>query len=277
MDNVLDIQKYFDRIGFKKEALPNYETLKEIHTLHTLTIPFENLNPLLQIPVSLDLDSIQKKMIQHKRGGYCFEQNILFKKVLETIGFEVTSHSGRVLLNKHETTITPKTHLLLIVHLSGKKYIIDVGFGGQSPCEPLLFEFDQVQETIHGNYRILEREGYFLLQAAIRHRWTNLYRFSSRETHFSDHKIANWFTSTHPDSHFTYRLTIAMAGKDCRYVFNNNHYKIYYQDGTSKKQILASSEEVIQTLEEVFGIDTSSLFNLKERLDNVFGLKKQKV
>ena len=85
-----NLQPYFERIGFHGNATPTLETLRSIQHLHTETIPFENLNPLLGIPVSLDLQSLEGKLLHAERGGYCFEQNHLMKKVLETIGFRVT-------------------------------------------------------------------------------------------------------------------------------------------------------------------------------------------
>ena len=276
MDNSIDINAYFNRIGFKNDALPDLDTLRELHILHTLTIPFENLNPLLQIPVLLDIDSIQSKLVDQQRGGYCFEQNLLFQKVLERIGFNVTPLSGRVLLNKHEDTITPKTHQILLVNIQNTKYIVDVGFGGQSPCEPILLETDKIQETSHGNYRVLEREDFYLLQISIRHRWTNLYRFTTRKSYKIDYEVANWYTSTHPDSKFTKKLTVALAGKDCRYVLNDNVFKIYYTNGEIEKQILSNPSEVIEVLEEVFGLDTSLLHGIEKIIEERFFSKSNR-
>lgn len=277
MNNSLDLKAYFNRIGFKDEASPQLNTLRELHILHTLAIPFENLDPLLKIPVQLDIDSIQKKLINQQRGGYCFEQNILFQEVLERIGFDVTPISGRVLLGKHEDTITPLSHMLLLINLNNNRYIIDVGFGGQSPCEPILFEPKKTQETSHGTYRILEREDFYLFQITIQHKWTNLYRFTTLKAHKIDHEIANWYTSTHPDSKFTNNLTVAFAGEDCRYVLNNNHFKVYYNNGEIEKQILSSPREIIQTLEEVFGLDTSQLNDLKDKLSELLNIKTKEV
>lgn len=277
MTHSFDLKAYFNRIGFRNNVTTQLTTLRELHILHTQAIPFENLNPLLKIPVRLDINSLQKKLIDQKRGGYCFEQNLLFQKVLETIGFDVTSLSGRVLLNKHEDTLTPKTHMLLLVQIKQQNYIVDVGFGGTSPCEPILLEPDLVQVTSHGDYRILEREDFYLLQVNIQSRWVNLYRFTTQETPKLDYKIANWYASTHPDSHFTKKLTIALAGEDCRYVFNNNHFKTYYQNGEVEKKLLSSTMDILQVLEDIFGLQTSYIQNIEKELSKILSIKVKQI
>lgn len=276
MDSFLDLKAYYNRIGYENNAALILNTLKELQILHTQAIPFENLNPLLQIPVRLDLDSIQQKLIHQKRGGYCFEQNLLFQKVLERIGFNVTPISGRVIFNKHEDTLAPKTHMILLVHHDNNKYIVDVGFGGQAPCEPILLEPNKIQKTTHGNYRILEREDSYLLQVDFQGRWANLYRFTIKKTYQLDYEVANWYTATHPDSHFTKRLTVALAGKDCYFVFKDNHFRTYHSNGEIEKQILTSSEEIIKVLIEVFGLDTSRLPNFEKTLNKIINPQKEK-
>lgn len=90
MSTSVDLSAYFKRIGYDKEdPSASSKTLKKLHRLHTQAIPFENLNPLLGLPVKLDTKSLQQKLVYDERGGYCFEHNLLFKRILETIGFSV--------------------------------------------------------------------------------------------------------------------------------------------------------------------------------------------
>lgn len=277
MSHSLDLQAYFERIGFNNDVVPLFDTLNNLINIHTKAIPFENLSPLFNLPVKIDIEAIHKKFIDEKRGGYCFEHSLYFQQVLEKIGFNVTSLSGRVLLNKHEETLTPKTHMLLLVQLNNKKYIVDIGFGGQTPNAPLLLEANKVQATPLGSYRILKRKNFYLLQVAIQHRWTNMYRFTTEATLELDYKIANWYTATHPDSHFTQRLSVALAGNDCRYILNNNQFKVYYQNGNIEKKILSSAKEMIQVLEEVFGIRTTNIPDIEEKLTKIIYNKAKEV
>src|SRR5690554_5901466 len=121
MNSIIDLKAYFNRIGYKDKAKPGLETLKKLHLLHTQSIPFENLNPLLGIPVELDLTSIQNKIIHQKRGGYCFEHNLLFTEVLKAIGFNARPLAARVFSNRHESDITAKSHALVLIELNHKK------------------------------------------------------------------------------------------------------------------------------------------------------------
>jgi N-hydroxyarylamine O-acetyltransferase len=88
--SAIDLDRYFARIGFQGGRTPTLETLHAIHLAHATTIPFENVNSLRGEPVLLDLESLQSKLIDQRRGGYCFEQNLLLAAVLEQLGFHVT-------------------------------------------------------------------------------------------------------------------------------------------------------------------------------------------
>ena len=96
MSNEFRLVNYLARIGFGGTVEPNLATLSAIHAAHVDAIPFEGFDPLLRRPVNLDLASVQEKLVDSRRGGYCFEQNVLFKAALEAIGFKVTGLSGRV-------------------------------------------------------------------------------------------------------------------------------------------------------------------------------------
>jgi len=113
-----DLQAYFDRIHFSGEARPDRETLAALVAAHTASIPFENLNPLLGLPVALDPQALVAKLVRQQRGGYCYEQNGLFGHVLETIGFGFTPLAARVLWRQSEDALTPRTHKLLLVELA---------------------------------------------------------------------------------------------------------------------------------------------------------------
>src|SRR5690606_30227601 len=163
-----DLDAYLKRIRYTGPHTPTLNTLRAIHALHPAAIPFENLNPLLRIPVTLDPASLHAKLVEAKRGGYCFEQNLLFKDALEAIGFPVTGLAARVIWNRGEDAITSRSHMLLLVEIEGEQYIADVGFGGQTLTAPLRLELDVEQETPHEPFRLIEHDGDFLLQAKIR-------------------------------------------------------------------------------------------------------------
>jgi len=117
----LDLDAYFERIGYRGERTATLPTLQEIHRLHPAAIPFENLNPLLGLPVRLDLASIEAKLVRSRRGGYCFEHNLLLAEVLERLGFGVTRLAARVLWNQPEDARTARGHMLLAVAVDGRR------------------------------------------------------------------------------------------------------------------------------------------------------------
>src|SRR5699024_1420597 len=135
-----NLEAYLNRIGFTDARATNIETLQAVQCLHQQEIPFENFNPLLNQRVKLDISTLQEKMVQKQRGGYCLEHNILLYNALAELGFNVTKLGGRVLLGRADTAITSRTHMLLLVKLKNKRYIMDVGFGGLTPTAPLLLQ-----------------------------------------------------------------------------------------------------------------------------------------
>src|SRR5262249_15051302 len=86
----IDLNAYFDRIGYSGARTPTLDTLRAVVLRHTEAIPFENLDPLLRRPVRLDAASLQRKLVRDGRGGYCFEHNLLLRHALEGLGFAVT-------------------------------------------------------------------------------------------------------------------------------------------------------------------------------------------
>src|SRR5215469_12971876 len=95
-----DLDAYFRRIGYAGPARPDLATLTSLQAHHVAAIPFESLDPLLGRPVSLELDALQAKLVGSRRGGYCFEHNILFRAVLQKIGFQIVSLGARMLVKQ---------------------------------------------------------------------------------------------------------------------------------------------------------------------------------
>src|SRR5262245_29294384 len=113
------LDQYFERIGYTGDREPSLETLQQLHVRHTQRIPFENLDSFLGRPVHLDLPSLVLKLIHERRGGYCFEHNLLFGHVLRALGFRVTDLAARVLWNRPQGAVTPRGHMLLLVEVEG--------------------------------------------------------------------------------------------------------------------------------------------------------------
>src|SRR4051812_7385068 len=110
---MLDVDAYLQRIDYAGERRPTLAVLDALHLAHATHIPFENLDVLLGKPPKLDLDSLQAKLVRGGRGGYCFEQNLLFAAALEAVGFRVTPLAARVRFGS--TRVNSRTHMTLLV------------------------------------------------------------------------------------------------------------------------------------------------------------------
>ena len=251
MSETVDLDAYFARIGYDGPRAPTLQTLQALHALHPSAIAFENLDPLLRRPVRLDLASVQRKLIAHKRGGYCFEQNGFFASVLTALGFKVATLSARVIFGRMSGH-TRRSHMLLKVEVEEGTYIADVGFGGQAPSAPLRLDSKEEQTTPHGAFRLARSGENFEVNAFADGEWKTLYRFSLEEQSPEDHEMANWYISTHPDSEFTARLLAARLPPGRRLGLFNNQFSVRHADGMVERRELGSAEELARVLETEF-------------------------
>jgi N-hydroxyarylamine O-acetyltransferase len=118
----INLEGYLRRIGYDGARAPTLETLRAVHLRHALTIPFENLDPLMRRPVRLDLATLEQKLVRSGRGGYCFEHNLLFKAALDALGFDAAGLAARVMWNLPDGVTLPRTHMLLRIAIGGQDY-----------------------------------------------------------------------------------------------------------------------------------------------------------
>jgi len=247
---------YLARIGFRDSPEPNFATLAALHFRHVNAIPFEGLDPLLGLPVHLDIGTLQRKLVDSRRGGYCFEQNILFKAALETIGFEVTGLTARVLwMSPPDNPLGPKTHMLLKVDLPDGPCLADVGFGVCVMDAPLMFQTDIKQRTAMGTYRLSEADGLFCLSAIQPTGWRRMYAFDLQPQIHSDYEIGSWFAATHPTAPFSSTLIMERLSDDRRYKLVNRKVVIEARDGQPlDERMLGTAAELRETFEEKFNV-----------------------
>jgi N-hydroxyarylamine O-acetyltransferase len=143
------------RIGYKGSRAPTLAMLRALVDAHSTAISYECIDVLLERPPRLDLDSLQQKMIANRRGGYCFEQNFLFRGGLRSLGFDVTSLQARVVRGLAIDAPRPMFHMVLQVKLPEGRYLADVGFGNLAPTAPLKLAPDLEQDTPHEVMRFI--------------------------------------------------------------------------------------------------------------------------
>jgi len=251
---VLRLSDYFSRIGFTAAPRPDLETLAALQLLHPLAIPFENLCTLLGEPVPLDLESLQSKLLDARRGGYCFEQNALFKAVLEAIGFEVLPLAARVVWNRPAGSDSPRTHMVLVVTVDGVRYLADVGFGAVTLTGPLELVAGKEQDTPHEQFRLVEAGGEYELEVCFESGWHAAYRFDLQPQRPVDYEVLNHFVATYPGSPFRTRLMAGRPTLDARYTLGDGQLSVYRNGVIAERRILESGDAIAEVLEKEFGI-----------------------
>jgi N-hydroxyarylamine O-acetyltransferase len=224
--DAVDVPAYLDRIGFDEEdPYPDLETLRRLHRAHVLAIPFENIDVVLGRGIGLDLTSIQDKLVHRRRGGYCYEHNLLFAAVLERIGYEVTRYAARVVMG--DDKVTARSHMASRVSHYGTELLVDVGFGPDGLTEPIAFTDGAVADQDGRMYRVRFDGDDTVLSDRRGVRWFRLYRLGAEPQHLIDYVVSNHYISTHPRSPFTGRLFAGRITPGERLVLNRRQLTRY--------------------------------------------------
>jgi N-hydroxyarylamine O-acetyltransferase len=262
-----DLNGYFSRIAYTGNSEPTLETFRQIHRQHAQSIPFENLNPFLRIPVDLNIDSLYEKLVLNKRGGYCFEHNLLLMEALRAIGFTVRGLAARVLWNTPEGVVTPRGHMLLLIYLEEKYFVADVGFGGLTLTTPLLLETDTAQHTPHEDFKLTRSGDDYLMLAKVQGIWKRVYSFTLQENFLQDYEVASWYLSNNPTSHFITGLIAALPFESGRHVLRNGDFATHYVNGGHERRTIENVVDLKNTLENVFRIVLPDVPHIDEYLE----------
>ncbi|TDU77081.1 arylamine N-acetyltransferase [Streptomyces sp. KS 21] len=252
---LLDVEAYLERLGIGGPLEPDAQTLRRLHRAHALTIPFENLDILLGRGIDLDVEVMQSKLLRSRRGGYCYEHNMLFAVLLERLGYEVTRLYARPLLDAPKPL--PRTHLMLSVAVGGETYLADVGFGDEGPLEPILVSDGIVSDQGGWVYRLAREEGTdkeWVLSLKRDDGWFPLYWYATEAHHHIDCVVANYFISTHSSSPFTGRVFLERIAEDWRLNLNHRKLTLTRADGTVEVRHVTDGE-VRELLAKQFGIE----------------------
>jgi N-hydroxyarylamine O-acetyltransferase len=209
---VLDFGAYLERIGLSGNSSP---TLHAIHRAHATSIPFENLDPHRGIPVSLAQEDLERKLVHERRGGYCFEHNLLLASAFEHLGLQVEPMLARVRAGTPPGTVRPRTHLVLRVTAEdGGDWHADVGFGFGTPLDPLPFGSGAPCEQLGWTFRVVEEGPDLVLQTLADGTWSDVYAFRPEPVPHVDIETSNWWTCTNPSSAFVFGLIAAVHRPD---------------------------------------------------------------
>ena len=251
---MIDLDAYFARIGFEGPRTVARSTLDALVNAHVQAIPFENLDVLLGVPIELEPASLERKLVHARRGGYCFEQNTLLLTVLTQLGFDAHPLSARVRYQRPRDFTPARTHLFVRVDLE-EPWLVDVGVGAMSPTAALRLAEPGPQPTPHETRRLLREGGLVYHQVQFGNEWHDVCEFTLEQMPPIDRVVANWYTSTHPASHFKNRLLVARALPDgARATLLNRELTVRRRDGQAERRVLASPDELLEVLLEQYGL-----------------------
>ena len=248
----LDLGAYLRRIGHDGDTAPSVPTLAALHRAHLAAIPFENLDIVLGRGISVEFEAVQRKLVDARRGGYCYEHGLLFAAVLERLGFEVDRLLARVGGDGYRPR--PRTHMALRVHAGGEAWLADVGFGsgllapvrfsGGEPARQGGWEY-ALAETGPATWELRERRD---------GEWLVRYAFADERQHPADVVVANHFTSTWPRSPFVTRSVVVRKDEDALRELLDRTLTTTRPDGSTDEREIGD-DELAATLRDVFGLE----------------------
>jgi N-hydroxyarylamine O-acetyltransferase len=248
----VDVQKYLDRISYSGPLDRSANTLRALHRAHIFAVPFENLDIHLGRPILLGEEIFFNKIVDRRRGGFCYELNGLFAALLRQIGFDVTMLSAGVA--RPDGGFSPDfDHMALLVRIDGD-WLADVGFG-DSFIEPIKLDESSITRDETGAYYI-KAEGESLImqrRGDSEAGWKPQYRFSLEPRLLSDYEDMCRYQQTSPESHFTQNRICSLATPTGRITVTNDKL-ITTSSGIREERTISDDAEFITLLSEHFGI-----------------------
>lgn len=246
-------ERYLRRIGIEKnEIRPAPEDLKFLQRRHLLHVPFENLDIHWKRPIVLDAEKFFEKIIEERRGGFCYELNGLFYKLLGEIGFQNKIISARV--NIGDGVFGEEyDHLAILTEIDGEQYLVDVGFGSFT-AEPLKFVPDIEQKDSNGVFLIRKFDAeYFEVLKKNGDEWKTEYIFKEIERDLSEFAEMCGFHQTSPESHFTRGKICSLMTIEGRKTLTDKKF-IETKNGQKTEVDVNSEEEFDRVLSREFHI-----------------------
>src|SRR5437868_9828771 len=248
---MLNVASYLARIGYTGPTAPTAVTLRAIHRAHLLTDPFENLDIAQVTKIVCEEDAFLRKIVNHRRGGFCYEINGAFAALLRGLGFEVTLLSARV--PREDGSQSPEfDHLTLRVDLQ-EPWLADVGFG-DCFLEPLRFAmgFEQLQGG--RKYRIVDENGSLHVERTeLDDRWKRQYSFTLTPRRLDEFAAMCLYHQTSPESPFMRKKLCTLATADGRITLSDRKL-IITQNGRREERMVGSDEEWRSALMDYFNI-----------------------
>ncbi|WP_418957135.1 arylamine N-acetyltransferase family protein [Streptomyces tritici] len=256
--DLLDLDAYLARIGYTGPRTPSAGTLHGVLRAHMGAIAFENLDIALGRPVSIDLGPIQDKLVTRGRGGYCYENNLLFAAALDRLGFPVTRLLARIRQGEERRRF--RTHTVLLVRADDRVWLADTGYGYSCQMQAVPLEHGARVDTYDWSWRLVADGPDWILQ--IPHEdparraagdWFDMYSFRQEPQYRIDFEAAHYVSSTRPGSPFVGQVVVQRQEEKQRLLLRDKQLERRLPDGSSEVTEL-SAADTVRALREDFRI-----------------------
>ena len=247
------LNKYLSRIKYNKKLSADLDTLIDLQKCHLLNIPFENLDIHNKTRITMDVELFYYKIVEKKRGGFCYELNGLFSELLKAVEFKTCLVSARV-FDTTEKYGDEFDHLAIIVLLDNEKWLADVGFG-EFAFSPLKIDTGIEQKDERGIFRINRfNEEYFVVQKKTSPGWKSEYLFSLKPRDLSEFSGMCRYHQTSPKSSFTLKKICSIATPTGRITLTDNSFKIT-ANGKVEENEIENDSHFYKLLKKYFDIE----------------------
>ncbi len=252
----MDIQSYISRIGLSQPPEPTLKGLEQLMKAHLYSVPFENIDVVAGRYIDLNTDQFYEKIVQRKRGGFCYELNGLFNLLLNQLGYKVDLIAATV-KQKDGTWAYPNSHATNVVYLE-RPYLVDVGFG-DSFIKPIPIN-GKTHRDASGLYRIKKVENELDLQRYEGY-WRTQFRFTLTPFTFKQFYEAAHYTQTSPESMFTNGLIVTKRLMDGRVTITDKDITVT-SNRSKTRRLLHHHEEMLNMIEDYTHIPKHELHNI---------------
>jgi N-hydroxyarylamine O-acetyltransferase len=235
MQAPFDLDAYLSRVSYDGPTKPDLATLGGLLAAHMNAVPFENIDVLLNRPIRLDLESVQKKIVTDRRGGYCFEQGTIFLAALRALGFAASARTARVILVL-KPDAAPRGHMYLVVRVPEGEFVADPGLGGMGCRAPIPLDGTPAREGDE-LWSIRTEERRRVLQIESPERRLDAWIAGFDEDNWIDFEVANHWSSTHPASPFVNRLMLRAMIPGGRLTVMNRDATIRANGATERSEL----------------------------------------
>lgn len=245
------LRAYLARIGYDGPLEPTIDTVCAMMRRQLRSVPFENLDVQAGKVVSLVAEDIVEKIIERRRGGYCYEVNGIFAMALQALGVPYRFVAARPMTYPQRR---PRTHMALVVTLGDERWLCDLGFGSHGIRAPInLSALDTAiaQDTERYSLASVGPDVY-LLRTMIDGNWANQYEFDLSAQEWVDFIPANYLNSTHPESIFVKNLIVVQQTDAGRKILFGDTFKVIAHGLTEQHRIAPRERDAL--IEREFGL-----------------------